>query len=54
MYRMERDRIGKAQRTGAFSEQAYAIIQPLATGTRTWPPFQDYIVGARVQVRLTD
>lgn len=48
--------VGGAAVTDAFPEQtyAYAVGSPFVTGIKTYSPFKDYVVGARVQVRIND
>ncbi len=46
--------VGGVALTDAFPEQTFATPSSYAIGIRTYSPFKDYVVGARVQVRLTD
>ena len=51
--RMSMGMVGGATLTAAFPNQTYSVSSPFATGIRTYPPFKDYVAGARVQVRIT-
>lgn len=44
---------GGAALTDAFPDQISRVDLPSAAGIRTYSPFKDYLIGARVQVRLT-
>jgi hypothetical protein len=45
--------VGGAALTDAFPQQTYSTSGPFV-GIRTYSPFKDYVVGARVLVRVTD
>lgn len=45
--------VGGVALTDAFPEQTYAENGSFFTGVRTYSPFKDYVIGARVQVRIT-